>query len=90
MADQLDIDATSVFDNEDLKQVEFAGEVDGDEYQFAVRYSVLEAISGDAPEGDAESTFNQFIDVIRDAALASLSRNSDRAVIVVSENDLDL
>jgi Protein of unknown function (DUF1488) len=89
MADQLDIDTSSIFDNLDEQQVEFGGEVDGDEYQFAVRYSVLEAISGEAPDGDAETLFNQFVDVIRDAALSALSRGRDRPVIVVSENDLD-
>jgi hypothetical protein len=89
MADQLDIDNSTIFDNVDEQQIEFTGEVDGDDYQFAVQYSVLEAVSGEAPEGDAEIRFNQFIDVIRDAALAALSRNSDQAIIVVSENDLD-
>lgn len=89
MTEQIEIDTSSIFDNEDQKQVEFSGEVDGDEYQFSVRYSVLEAIGGDAPDGDAEIIFNQFIDIIRDAALASLARNSDRETIVISENDLD-
>lgn len=89
MADQIDIDNSTIFDNVDEHQVEFSGEVDGDEYQFAVQYSVLEAVSGEAPDGDAEIKFNQFIDVIRDAALAALSRNSDPATIVISENDLD-
>jgi hypothetical protein len=42
-----------------------------------------------APEDDAEIKFNQFVDVIRDAALAALSRDSDQTIIVVSENDLD-
>lgn len=88
MPDRLDIDTTSIFDNEDEHQVEFAGEVDGDEYQFAVQYDVLEALSGDAPDGDAIDTFNQFVDPISDAALAALARGDDAPVIVVSENDL--
>jgi hypothetical protein len=86
---QLDIDISTIFDNIDEHQVEFSGEVDGDEYEFAVKYSVLEAISGEAPDDDAEIRFNEFIDVIRDAALAALSRDSEPAIIVVSENDLD-
>lgn len=89
MADQIDIDNSSIFDNLDEHQVEFSGEVDGDEYQFAVKYGVLEAISGEVPDGNAETLFNQFIDVIRDASLSALSRDSDPAIIIVSENDLD-
>lgn len=89
MALQLDIDISTIFDNIDEHQVEFSGEVDGDEYEFAVKYSVLEAVSGEAPDDNAEVLFNQFIDVIRDASLAALSRDGDAPVIIVSENDLD-
>ncbi len=89
MATQLDIDLSTLFDNIDERQVEFTGEVDGDEYEFAVKYGVLEALSGEAPDDDAEFRFNEFIDVLRDAALNALSRNSDAPVIIVSENDLD-
>ncbi|TGX55246.1 hypothetical protein E5A73_05545 [Sphingomonas gei] len=88
-ADQLEIDTRSVFDNIDARQVEFEAEVDGDDYQFAVQYSVLEALTGEAPDGDAEIKFNQMIDAVKDASLAALSRDSDREIIVVSENDLD-
>ena len=88
MTERLDIDRASIFDNLDERQVEFAGEVDGDEYQFAVQYDVLEALSGDAPDGDAADTFNEFVDPISDAALAALARDRDQALIVVSENDL--
>lgn len=89
MADRLDIDNASIMDNLDEQQIEFAGEIDGDEYQFAVQYDVLEALSGDAPEGDAVDLFNRFIDPITDAALSALARDRDQAIIVVSENDLD-
>lgn len=89
MADRLDIDNASIFDNLDEQQVEFAGEVDGDEYQFAVRYDLLEALTGDAPEGDAAETFNRYVDPISDAALVALARDRDQAMIVVSENDLE-
>lgn len=88
MADRLDIDDTSIFDNEEERQVEFSGEVDGDEYQFAVQYDVLEALSGDAPEGDALDIFKRFVDPIGDAALSALARDGDQAMVVVSENDL--
>lgn len=89
MADRLDIDDSSIFDNADEQQIEFAGEADGDEYQFAVQYDVLEALSGDPPEGDAAELFKRFVDPITDAALSALARGTDQAVIVVSENDLD-
>ena len=88
-ADQIDIDTASIFDNSDEQQVEFDGEVDGEAYQFAVQYDLLEALTGDAPDGDAAITFNRLVDVIKDAALAALSRDSESEIIVVSENDLD-
>ena len=89
MAVRLEIDNSTILDNIDERQVEFTGEVDGDEYEFAVQYDVLEALTGDAPDGDAVDTFQRYIDPISDAALSALSRNSDQAMIVVSENDLD-
>lgn len=89
MAERLDIDNASILDNIDERQVEFAAEVDGDEYQFAVQYDVLEALSGDAPDGDAEELFRRFIDPISDAALSALGRDRTSSLIVVSENDLD-
>jgi inhibitor of KinA sporulation pathway (predicted exonuclease) len=89
MAARLEIDNSTILDNIDERQVEFTGEVDGDEYEFAVQYDVLEALTGDAPDGDAVDTFNRYIDPISDAALSSLSRNSDQEMIIVSENDLD-
>jgi hypothetical protein len=88
MADRLDIDDTSIFDNLEERQVEFTGEIAGDEFQFAVQYDVLEALSGDAPDGDAIDTFKQFVDPISDAALSALGRDDDQAIIVISENDL--
>lgn len=89
MIDRLDIDDASLLDNIDEQQVEFTGEVDGDEYQFAVQYDLLEALSGDAPDGDALDMFRRFADPINDAALSALARDRDQSVIVVSENDLE-
>ena len=88
-ADQLDIHASSVVDNLDERQVEFDGEVDGEEYRFAVHHSVIEALTGTAPDGDAAESFEQFVDVIKDAALSALARDADPDIIVVTENDLD-
>ena len=88
-ASQLEIDDASVFDNIDAEQVEFSGEVDGDEREFVVQYDVLEALSGDPPEGDAQDTFNRFSDAIVEAALTALARNPDANPVIVSENDLE-
>lgn len=88
-ANQLDIDTSSILDNIDDRQVEFDAMIDGEEYQFAVQYDVLEALSGDVPDGDAVQTFNLFVDPISDAALSALARNSDQDIIIVSGNDLD-
>ena len=88
-ANQLEIDIATLLDNSDAELVEFSGEVDGDEYEFAVQYDLLEALSGDRPEGDAIDTFNRFIDEISDAALAALGRNADARPVVVSESDLE-
>lgn len=82
MADRLDIDNASVLDNLDEQQIEFSGEVDHEEYQFAVQYDLLEALSGDAPDGDAVDTFNRFLDPITDAALSALARDRAQAIII--------
>jgi len=89
-ADKLEIDNASILDNPNERQVEFAGEVDAEELQFAVQYDVLEALSGDAPEeDDAVEMFNRFSDEIAEAGLAALARNPDQPLIVISENDLE-
>ncbi len=86
---QLEIDTATVLDNIDAELVEFTGEVDGDDYEFAVQYDLLEALSGDRPDGDAVDMLNRFIDQVTDAALSALSRNSDANPIIVSESDLE-
>jgi hypothetical protein len=88
-ADRMDIDLSTILDNVDEEVVEFTGEVDGDEYEFAVQYAVLEALSGDKPDDDAVDMFNRFSDTIAEAALVALARNSDQGQIVISENDLE-
>ena len=89
-ADKMDIMQSSILDNVEDKLIEFVAEVDGDEYQFGVQYSVIEALSGDAPEeDDAMQLFNRCEDAIAEAGLVALARNSDQAMIVISENDLE-
>ncbi|WP_343525158.1 DUF1488 family protein [Sphingomonas sp.] len=87
--DTLTVIKGTVEDNIGERQVEFVGEVDGDEYQFAVQYDLLEALSGDAPDGDAIDMFERYSDDILEAALAALGRDMEQSLIVVSENDLD-
>lgn len=88
-ADRLEISLDTLLDNIDERQVEFTAEADGDEYEFAVQYDVLAALSGDEPDGDAIDMFNRFSDTIADAALSALARNADAQPIVVSESDLE-
>lgn len=88
-ASQLDIDDSTLLDNIEAEQVEFTGEVDAEDVDFVVQYDLLEALSGDRPDGDAIDMFNRFIDPITDAALAALARNSDANPVIVSENDLE-
>ena len=86
-ASQMEIDHATILDNIEAEQVEFTAEVDAEEYEFALQYDVLEALSGDRPDGDAADMFQRFIDPITDAALSALSRNSDQSMITVSENE---
>jgi hypothetical protein len=89
-ADKLEIDLSTILDNPEDRTVEFSGEVDDDEHDFAVQYAVLEALSGDSPdEEDAVEMFNRFSDAIAEAGLVALARNSDQSVIIISENDLE-
>jgi hypothetical protein len=88
MPNRLEIDDASIFDNLDERQVEFSGELDGDEHVFAVQYDVLEALTGDAPNGNAVDKFNRMVDTIADAALSALARDGDAAIVIVSEDDL--
>ena len=88
-ADRMTIDDGSILDNPDARQVEFTAEVDDDEYDFAVQYDVLEALSGDAPDGDGEEMFTRFSDTIAEAGLVAMRRDADQKVILISENDLE-
>ena len=67
--DALTVVKGTLEDNVADKQVEFVGEIEGEEYQFAVQYDVLEALSGDVPEDDALELFERYSDDILEAAL---------------------
>ncbi|WP_440979983.1 DUF1488 family protein [Sphingomonas pseudosanguinis] len=87
--DALTVVKGTLEDNVADKQVEFVGEIEGEEYQFAVQYDVLEALSGDVPEDDALELFERYSDDILEAALTALGRDMEQSLVVVSENDLD-
>lgn len=89
MADPaLRIVSASVLDNIEERQVEFTGDVDGESYDFAAQYDVLEALSGRFPNGDAVTIFQHYADQVVPAALSALARNSDQERIIISGNDL--
>ncbi|MDQ1230893.1 DUF1488 family protein [Sphingomonas sp. SORGH_AS_0879] len=87
--DALTVIKDTVEDNISDRQVEFVGEMEGEEYQFAVQYDLLEALSGDVPDGDAIEMFERYSDDILEAALTALGRDMEQSLVVVSENDLD-
>ncbi|KTW03418.1 DUF1488 family protein [Sphingomonas sanguinis] len=87
--DTLTVVAGTIEDNVSDRQVEFVGELDGEEYQFAAQYDLLEALSGDVPDGDAVELFERYCDDILEAAQTALARDMTQSLVVVSENDLD-
>lgn len=87
--DALTVIKDTVEDNVADRQVEFVGEMEGEEYQFAVQYDLLEALSGDVPDGDAIEMFDRYAEDILEAALTALGRDMEQSLVVVSENDLD-
>ena len=89
MANTLEIDQASVVDNDIQKQIEFSGEIDADQYEFAVKYAVLKELSGDEPEDDGIELFNRFNDDIVDACLAAIERKPNASTIIVDEDDLE-
>jgi hypothetical protein len=87
MALRLEIDQASITDNDIAQQIEFTGELDGDERDFAVKYAVLKELSGDEPENDALEMFERFSDEIVDVCVDALQRPSAN-VITIDEGDL--
>lgn len=85
--DRVTIDADTVFDNIQDRQIEFTGEASGDRYAFALRYDVLEALAGDATF-DAVPLFQRHRARVQTLAADALARDPDQALIVISENDL--
>lgn len=84
----LTIDATTFSDNPTAYQVEFAGTVDGEPQQFAVKYSALEALAGgpvaDEPLRVAQAQRNR----LSAAAARALARGTAADVVTIGEADL--
>lgn len=90
--DRASIDGTTILDNVDERQVEFSAEVGGDWYEFALHYSVLEALSGAQidDEDNVAALFEQFRDQAEEAAASALARAPATGdPIVIDEGDID-
>lgn len=87
--DRLQIDTTTIDDNADLRQVEFEAEVSEERYQFAVQYSVLEALSAQIPDDDAVALFRRHAAEIAEIGVSALARDPDLDIVVISDNDLE-
>ena len=88
MASRLEIDQASITDNDSEQQVEFTAELDGNERDFVVKYSVLKELSGDDPENDALEMFERFGDEISDICVEAAG-DQGNGVVTVDENDLE-
>ncbi len=89
MSSRLDIDQASLTDNDRQKQVEFTGEIDGEDRDFAVKYAVLKELSGDEPEDDALELFERFSDEIVDICAEAAVAKPSATLIVIDEGDLE-
>ena len=89
MASRLQIDQASLTDNDVARQIEFAGEIDGDEHDFAVKYEVLKELSGDEPENDALELFERFSDEILDVCVDVAMKRPGASMVIVDEDDLE-
>ena len=89
MASRLEIDHASIIDNDIEHQVEFTAELDGSDYDFAVKYSVLKELSGDSPENDALEMFERFGDEILDVCAEAAAGHTGGGVVIVDETDLE-
>jgi hypothetical protein len=87
--DRLTIDAATIEDNTDQRQVEFDAEVSGERYRFALQYDVLEALAAATPVGDAGAIFRAHSETIAIIGVRALARDGDQERITISENDLD-
>lgn len=85
--DHITIDPATVFDNVGDRQIEFSGDASGERYAFALRYDVLEALSGGVPDRPLP-VFHRHLARIQAMAAVALARDADQEMVVISENDL--
>jgi hypothetical protein len=89
MASRFEIDRASITDNDLERQIEFSAELDGEERDFVVKYSVLKELSGDDPEDDALEFFERFGDEIADICVDVAAEQNGSGVVTVDERDLE-
>ena len=89
MTSRLEIDQASITDNDVARQIEFTGEIDGDDRDFAVKYAVLKELSGDDPEDDALEMFERFSDELVDICFEAAAKRPSADVITIDEGDLE-
>lgn len=84
----LTIDTATFTNNPTDYQVEFAGTVDGEQQQFAVKYSVLEALAGEQTLEDPLSVAQAQITHLTEAAGKALDRGQASELVTIGERDL--
>ncbi|WP_294328311.1 DUF1488 family protein [uncultured Sphingomonas sp.] len=84
----LTIDTATFTDNPTDYQVEFAGTVDGEQQQFAVKYSALEALAGEQTLDDPLSVAQAQAARLTEAAGKALDRGQASELVTIGEGDL--
>lgn len=84
----LTIDAATFTDNPTDYQVEFAGTVDDEQQQFAVKYSALEALAGEQTLDDPLSVAQAQTARLTQAAGKALDRGHASDLVTIGESDL--
>ncbi|MGI4731012.1 MAG: DUF1488 family protein [Janthinobacterium lividum] len=88
--DRASIDGSTILDNVDERRIEFSAEVGGDWYDFALSYSVLEALGGAqiGADDDVIALFDDHRDEAEEAAAKALARGSGEEPVIVDEADI--
>ncbi|KQN08863.1 conserved hypothetical protein [Sphingomonas aurantiaca] len=89
MPSRITVDQASLTDNDIAQQIEFTAEIDGDERDFAVKYAVLQELSGDEPDNDALELFERFSDEILDVCADVADQRPNANVVVIDDDDLE-
>ncbi len=89
MPSRITVDQASLTDNDIAQQIEFTAEIDGDERDFAVKYAVLQELSGDEPDNDALELFERFSDEILDVCADVAEQRPNANVVVIDDDDLE-